>query len=58
MSEDKKCPICPKCEKEYNHTANSKDEINICPDCEKMEALRVYAKHLVQGGKSKTRSPL
>ena len=49
MSEDQKCPICPKCEKEYNYTANSKDEINVCPDCEKMETLRVYAKHLDQG---------
>ena len=48
MSEDKKCPICPKCEKEYNYTENSNDEINVCPNCENMEILKIYAKHLVQ----------
>lgn len=50
MSEDKICPICPKCEKEYNYTASAKDVINVCPNCEKMEALRIYAKHLVDEG--------
>ncbi|MBC2725533.1 MAG: hypothetical protein HGJ98_03430 [Desulfosporosinus sp.] len=48
MSEDQKCPICPKCEKEYNYTKKSNDEIKICPNCEMMETLRIYAKHLAQ----------
>ncbi|GEM_PF-4542344 len=46
MNEDKKCPICPKCESEYDSTSKKNDEINVCPNCEKMEALRIYAKHL------------
>jgi len=46
MNEDKKCPICPKCETEYDSTSKKNDEINVCPNCEKMEALRIYAKHL------------
>ena len=48
MSEDQKCPICPKCEQEYNN-ANFKEKINVCPNCETMEMLKIYAKHLVQG---------
>jgi len=47
MSEDQKCPICPKCEKEYDN-GNSIEEINVCPNCEAMETLKIYAKHLVQ----------
>lgn len=48
MSDDQKCPICPKCEQEYDN-ANSREEINVCPNCETMEILKIYAKHLVQG---------
>ena len=49
MSEDKKCPICPKCEREFSDTANTNDEIiNVCPNCEPMETLKIYAKHLAQ----------
>ncbi|WP_165574412.1 hypothetical protein [Desulfosporosinus sp. HMP52] len=48
MNEEQKCPICPKCEQEYND-GKSIEEINVCPNCETMEMLKIYAKNLGQG---------